>query len=153
MNINWIWFLCHYFLLIFCTHKYKPIFVPQDGVRMKNSIWSRLCLSATSFGWRGLVKYVFQNKGLKTFLRIPSKGFPLMLHPELEDPNTQVMYESDWDKFKLQFSSNTVIGCNVFNALVLMDPYNSLEADMHNDIVGSVGALMLVINVLREDHY
>ena len=63
------------------------------------------------------------------------------------------MYESDWDKFKLQFSSNTVIGCNGLNAPVVMDPYNSLEADIHNDIVGSVGAFMMVINVLLEDHY
>ena len=62
------------------------------------------------------------------------------------------MYESDYNKVKLQLIRNTVIGCNGSNSLVTMDPYNSLGSYIHNYIVGSGGAFMLVIDALREDH-
>ena len=64
----------------------------------------------------------------------------------------RVMYKSDCNKVKLQFVRNAVIGCDGSRALVTMDPYNSLEANIHKDLVGSGGAFMLVIDVRREDH-
>ena len=62
------------------------------------------------------------------------------------------MYESDCDKFKLKLARNTVIGCNGLKSLVTLDPYNSLEADIHKYLVGSRGGFVLVINSQREDH-
>ena len=55
------------------------------------------------------------------------------------------MYESDCGKVKLKFTRNTVIGFYIPKTLVKMDPSNSLEADIHEYIVGSGGAFMLVI--------
>ena len=63
------------------------------------------------------------------------------------------MYDSDCGKVKFQLVRNTVIGCNGSKALVTMDPYNSLEANIHKDLVGSRGSFMLVINDQQEDHY
>ena len=34
----------------------------------------------------------------------------------------------------------------------MMNPYNSLEADIHKDLVGSRGKFALVIDDRREDH-
>ena len=53
--------------------------------------------------WQGMVwlKISFKIKADKTFLRIPRKGVPFMLHLTIEDINTQVMHEFDCDKFKL----------------------------------------------------
>ena len=62
------------------------------------------------------------------------------------------MYESDYEKVKLKLTRNTVIGCNVSKALVTMDSYNSVKADIHNYIVGSGGTLMLVMDDWHEDH-
>ena len=62
------------------------------------------------------------------------------------------MYEYDYEKVKLQFSRNTVFGCNGSKALVTLDPYNSLESDIHKDIVGSRGAFILVIDAECEDN-
>ena len=75
------------------------------------------------------------------------------LHPEIEYPNTRVMYESDCEKVKLQFTKNMVIGCGRQKALVTMDPYNSLEANINKDLVGSRGAFILVIDDQGKDHY
>ena len=63
------------------------------------------------------------------------------------------MYESDYDKVKLKFTRNTVIGCNGSKALVTMDSYNSVIADIHNYLVGFGGTLMMVMDDWREDHY
>ena len=63
------------------------------------------------------------------------------------------MYEHDYDKVKLQFERNTVIGCDGTRALVTMDLYNSFKPGIHKDLVGFGGAFMLVINAWREDHY
>ena len=68
------------------------------------------------------------------------------IYPEIEDVNTLVMYESDCDKVKLQFTRNAVIGCNKLIALVAMDPYKSLETDVNKDIVVSGASFMLTIN-------
>ena len=62
------------------------------------------------------------------------------------------MYEYDCDKVKLQLERNTVIGCNGLKDLVMMNPYNSLKADIHKDQVGPRGAFILVIDARREDH-
>ena len=62
------------------------------------------------------------------------------------------MYEYDYEKVKLQFSRNTVFGCNGSKALVTLDPYNSLESDIHKDIVGSRSAFILVIDAECEDN-
>ena len=56
------------------------------------------------------------------------------------------MYDSDCDKVKLKFISNTVIGCNIPKALLTMDTYNSLEADIHTYLVGFRESFMLVID-------
>ena len=64
----------------------------------------------------------------------------------------RVMYESDYDKVKLQFARNTVIFCNRSKALVIMDPYNSLKADICKDLVVYGGLFVLVIDAWREDH-
>ena len=56
------------------------------------------------------------------------------------------MYESDCNKVKLQFKRNAVIGCNRYKALVNMDTYNSLEADIHKDPFESGDAFILVID-------
>ena len=77
---------------------------------------------------------------------------PLKLHPQIKDLNTLVMYESDCNKAKLKFARNTVIGCDRLKELVMMDPYNSLEVDIHKDIVGSICVFMLVIYARHEDH-
>ena len=53
------------------------------------------------------------------------------------------MYESDCDKVKFQFLSNMVIVCNVSKVLVTMDPYISLEANIHKYLVGSIVAFIL----------
>ena len=39
----------------------------------------------------------------------------------MEDVNTWVMYESEYDKAKLQFIRSTVINCNGLKALVTME--------------------------------
>ena len=62
------------------------------------------------------------------------------------------MYEYDCDKVKLQFTSNTVIICNVPKTLVNMDPYNSLWDDIHKNLVGSRGVFMIIIDDLFEGH-
>ena len=80
------------------------------------------------------------------------KGVPFTLHPLIEDLNTQVMYESDCEKVKLQFAWNTIIVSDRLKALVMMDPYNSLEADIHKYLVGYGGALILVNCYRREYH-
>ena len=76
---------------------------------------------------------------------------PFALHPEIEDLNTRVIYEFECDKVKLKFARNTVIGWDGSKALVTMDSYNSLEADMHKDLVGSGGAFMLAIDARHEN--
>ena len=58
------------------------------------------------------------------------------LHPEIEDLNMQVIYDSDCNKIKLQFMWNAVIGYYRSKDIVMMDPYNLLEDDIHKDIVG-----------------
>ena len=45
-----------------------------------------------------------------------------MIHPEIEDLNARVMYESDCDKVNLQNAGNTVIVWNGSKDLVAMDP-------------------------------
>ena len=55
------------------------------------------------------------------------------------------MYESDYDKVKLKFTRNKVIGCNGLKDLVTIDPYNLFKADINKDIVGSGGLFMLAI--------
>ena len=45
------------------------------------------------------------------------------------------MYASGCDKFNFKFTRNRVIGCNGLKALVMMHPYNSLEAGIYNDLV------------------
>ena len=95
---------------------------------------------------RGLVKDIFQNKGQKTFLFSPRKGVAFTLHSEIEYLKTQVMYDSDSDKVKLEFARNTVIGCNVLKDLLEINPYNSLKANMYQDLVGSQCAFVLLIN-------
>ena len=62
------------------------------------------------------------------------------------------MYDSDCDKVKLKFISNTVIGCNIPKALLTMDTHNSLEAYIHTYLVESMESFMLVIDAWREDH-
>ena len=76
---------------------------------------------------------------------------PFKLHTEIEDLNTQVMFESDCDKDNLKFVRNTVIGCNWSKAFLTIDTYNSLEANIHKDIVESGGALIMVIYARREE--
>ena len=76
-----------------------------------------------------------------------------MLHLEIEDVNMWVMYESYCDKVKLKFTRNMVTGWVRPKALVAMDPYNSLKADIHNDLVGSGGTFMLVINAWHKENY
>ena len=71
---------------------------------------------------------------------------PLTLHPEIEDVNTRVMYESDCNKVKFKFLGNMVIGCDRSKAFVMMDLYNSLKDDMHRDLVQYGGAFMMVID-------
>ena len=102
---------------------------------------------------RGLVEDIFENKGRKNFLHSPMNGVSFTLHREIEDVNVWVMYESYCNKFKLQFARNVVTVCIRPKAFVAMDPYNSLKADIHNDLVGSGGAFMLLIYAWREDHY
>ena len=63
------------------------------------------------------------------------------------------MYESDCEKLKLNFARNTLIGCNRSKALVPLDPYKSIESDIHKYLVGFRGEFMLVINDQCEDHY
>ena len=58
----------------------------------------------------------------------------------------RLMYESDCDKVKLQFGRNTVISSGVLKSLVTIDPYDSLEDDIHKDLVGSRGSFVMVIN-------
>ena len=110
--------------------------------------------SLNSSIWWGEVwsKISFEINVNKTFLHSPRKDVPFMLLPEIQDLNTRIMYVSDWDKVKLQFARNTVIGWYGSKALVTMDPYNSLKEDIYKDIVGSGGAFMLIINAWHEDH-
>ena len=56
------------------------------------------------------------------------------------------MYEFDCDKVKFNITKNKVIGCNGSKALVTMDLYNSLKANIHKDVVASGGTLMLAID-------
>ena len=88
----------------------------------------------TSIGnsiWQGEVwlKIYFKIKIGKTFLS-PRKYYTFMFHPGIEDVNTWVMYESDYDKFKLKFTRDVVIVCNRSKDLVMMDPYNSLKVNI-----------------------
>ena len=69
-----------------------------------------------------------------------------MIHPGIEYVNMWVMYEFDCDKVKLKFTRNKVIGCNGSKALVTMDLYNSLKANIHKDLVKYGGILMLAID-------
>ena len=71
---------------------------------------------------RGLVKYIFQNKTQQNLYPYSKEEYAFKLHPEIEDLNTRVMYESDCDKVKLQFARNKVIGWDGSKALVTMDP-------------------------------
>ena len=63
------------------------------------------------------------------------------------------MYESDWEKVKFQFARNGAIGCNLSKALVMMDPYNLLKANIHRDKFGTGGAFILMIGDQRDYHY
>ena len=63
------------------------------------------------------------------------------------------MYESDCDNIKFQLVSNTIIGWNGLKVLMVMDPYNSLEADINKYLVGYRGECILVIDDRREYHY
>ena len=81
------------------------------------------------------------------------RGIIFMLRTSIEYFNTQVIYECDCHKFKLRSAKKTVIGCNASKALVKMDSYNSLKANIHNDIVVTRGAFTLAINDKREDHW
>ena len=65
----------------------------------------------------------FKIKVDKNFLRSLRKGVFFTLHTAIEDANMRVMYESDFNKAKLQLSSNTVIGYNGSKSLVMIDPY------------------------------
>ena len=60
------------------------------------------------------------------------------------------MYESDWDKVKLQFTRNMVIGCNKSKALVI-NPYKLFESNIHKDIVVSGDEYMLLIDYWWDD--
>ena len=60
------------------------------------------------------------------------------------------MYESDFNRFKFLFVSNLVIEFDGSKAIVTMDPYKSLESDIHKDLVGSIGAFIMVIDAWRE---
>ena len=61
MNIHWIWFLCHYFLLVFWTHKYQLIMFPQDDVSIK------IPYNLDSVSWQphllsiGMFKYILKK--------------------------------------------------------------------------------------------
>ena len=92
-----------------------------------------------------MVKCIFKNKG-KTFIHSPRKGVHFTLNPKTEYLITQVMYESYCNKIKFKFARKAVIGCNITKELLMMDPYNTLEADIHKDIFGYRGALILVTN-------
>ena len=63
------------------------------------------------------------------------------------------MYDSVCNKTKFQLGRNAVIGYNGSKTLVMMDPYNSLKSDIHQDLVGSGGLFILVIDTQREDHF
>ena len=99
---------------------------------------------------------VWSNKYFKIkdriFFHIPRKGVPFTLHPDIEYVNTWVIYESECDKVKLQFTRKTSISCYGLKYLVTMETYNSLDANIYKDLVGSGGAFMLVIDDWREDN-
>ena len=59
-----------------------------------------------------------------------------MLHPSIEDVSTLVMYEYDYNKVKLRFERNRVIGCGESKVLVMMYPYNSLKYNINKDKFG-----------------
>ena len=45
-----------------------------------------------------------------------------------------------------------VIGCDRSEALVTMEPYNSLKSDIHKDLGVSGGSSQLIIDSRCEDH-
>ena len=59
--------------------------------------------SLYKFIWKGDIwlKIYFKIKFNKTFLYSLRKGVPFAFHPEIEDFNTRLMYDSDCDKVKL----------------------------------------------------
>ena len=97
------------------------------------------------------LKIYFRVKSNKNFIHSPRKGVPFTFHPEIVYLKKWVMYYSDYDKVMLQFARNTVIVCDGSNYLAMMDPYNSIEANIHKDLVGCRGAFMLVIDARREE--
>ena len=140
MNIHLICFILHYFLFILGSQ--------ISGRRQNENSHMIQIMSLENSIWRGEVwlKIYFKIKFGKTYLHGPRKGVPSTFNPKIEYFSTRVTYESDCNKVKLQLASNTVIDCNGFKALVTMDPYNSLESDIHTDIVVSGGSFVLVIN-------
>ena len=64
---------------------------PQDGIVMKTSILSRLCLSTTPFG-EERSDQIYLKKYRKSCFRSPRKGVPFTLHPKIEYFNMLVMY-------------------------------------------------------------
>ena len=65
----------------------------------------------------------------------------------------RLMYDSGYDKVKLQFLRSTVIGWDGLKFLVMIGPYKSIEGDIHKYLAVSGGAFMLVINAWHEEHY
>ena len=62
------------------------------------------------------------------------------------------MCEYDCNKVESQLTRNTIIGCDTPKALMTMDPYNSLGANIHKDVVGFGGVFILVIDSWHDDH-
>ena len=92
-----------------------------------------------------MVRDIFKNKGKKLYTQ-SKEGRAFHASSKTEYLNTQVMYESYCNKVKLKFARNAVIGCGGTKQLVMMDPYNTLEAEINKDIFGYRGALILVTN-------
>ena len=132
------------------THKYQLIIFCRAVLAWKIPYDTYYVSWQLHLESRGMVEDIFQNKGRSKLFRIPRKGVPFMLHPEIKYFNTWEMYESDCDKVKFQFTINMFIGCNVPKAFVTMNPLNSFEANIHKNIVGSVGVPILVINAWCE---
>ena len=57
----------------------------------------------------------------------------------------RVMYESDFNKAKLQLSRNVVIGYNGSKEIVAM-AYKKLKSDIDKDLVGSRGLFVLIVD-------
>ena len=110
---------------------------------LDNSIWKEEICS----------NIFFKIKVGKTFLRSKRKRIHFTLNTETEGVNRQLMYESVFNKAKLQFVRNTVIGCNGSKTLVMMDPYNSLKYYIHKYLVGSRGSFILVIDTQHEERF